>query len=112
VVVLRLGVERQADHATQREHEPEGHQPLPARAHLVAEEEQTDDRGRHRRGGVHRGHRGRRGAALHGQAEQELPDHGVGEQQVEQGIGDERGERVGRGERARGHGGGAEGDAG
>ena len=51
---------------------PSRGQPLPAGGDLVAEEQQADDRGRHRGGGVHRGHRGRGRAALHGQAEQQL----------------------------------------
>nr|BFE68065.1 hypothetical protein GCM10020092_013660 [Actinoplanes digitatis] len=67
---------------------------------FVAQPQQADDGRRHGTGGVHRGHRGGRRAALHGEAEQQLADDRVRDQQIEQRIGAEIAERLLAGERA------------
>ena len=87
-------------------------QPLPARPDLVVEQQQPDDRGGHRTGGVHRGDGGRRGAPLHRQPEQQLTHQRVGDQQIEQRVADERLGRRRRGQRSGGHRGGGEGHPG
>src|SRR5690606_231480 len=82
VMVLRFGEEGQSDDGQQRDEEAQRRQPFQACGDAVTEEEQADDGGRDGGRRVHARDRSRGRSPLHREAQEELPDDGVGDKKV------------------------------